>query len=106
MKDGQPWGKVTSHRKLFQSLLCINALPTHLFYFLADQHHFFPVGQCAGKQVMLASFAPFESFAQFSHGGGEVAYGQIDLSESGQAAEFRFGKTDYVIQAKDAAGEI
>ena len=33
----------------FQSSLCINALPTHLFYFLADQHHFFPVGQCAGK---------------------------------------------------------
>lgn len=55
---------------------------------------------------MLASFAPFESFAQFGYGGGKVAYGQIDLSESGQAAEFRFGKTDYVIQAKDAAGEI
>lgn len=55
---------------------------------------------------MLASFAPFESFAQFGYGGGKVAYGQIDLSESGQAAEFRFGKTDYIIQAKDAAGEI
>ena len=90
----------------FQSPLCINALATHLFYFLADQHRFFPIGQCAGKQVVLTSFAPFESFAQFGHGGGEVAYGQIDLSESGQAAEFRFGKTDYVIQAKDAAGKI
>ena len=55
---------------------------------------------------MFASFAPFESFAQFGHGGGEVAYGQIDLPKSGQAAEFRFGKTDYVIQAKDATGEI
>ena len=46
---------------------------------LAADKYLLLVCQSSGKEISASPFGQFQSFAQFGHGGGEVAHGEVRL---------------------------
>ena len=55
--------------------------------FFCDDDDLVFVGRGASKEIVLTAFCKFESFAEFSNGGGKIAHGQIGFFQSGDAAQ-------------------
>lgn len=51
---------------------------------LAADKYLLLVCQGSGKEISVSPFGQFKPFAQFGHGGGEVAYGEVRLFLGGQ----------------------